>query len=305
MAIDEHDAKDMKRTDTKHQRSDTLRLRDLVRDLSGWILVSVVAALAIHLLFLFDAPCELLDATWESGDVLGYCGSIIGAFATIGAMVVTIRQTAENAETDRRNAVKPLAVLSLSPWPCEISHERGLEERRAEDTDYALVDLPILLRSEGRGESFGISYPERINETVGADILSALGAGWTNESNPFAERNVKSLLSFTRIELQNLGTGPAINLSVRLESETGAIRQTYIGEHICHSPVQQLAVGDGLSVGIYADNVDAMLKSELVLIVKYSDCNQIDYEQRHKFMRSSENGEFVCRLDMNIAQVRV
>lgn len=305
MATDEHDAKDMKRTDTKHQRSDTLRLRDLMRDLSGWILVSVVDALAIHLLFLFDAPCELLDATWESGDVLGYCGSIIGAFATIGAMVVTIRQTAENAETDRRNAVKPLAVLTLSPWPCEKPRALEPGERREKDSVFALVDLPIRLSADGHDDRLGVSYLEHINETLGAEMLSALEAGWANENNLFARRDPKRFLKFSRIELRNLGAGPAIYLSLRLESEAGTIRQTYIGEHICHSPVQQLAVGDCLSVGIYADNVDAMLKSELVLIVKYSDCNQNNYEQRHKFMRSSEDGELVCRLDMNIAQVRV
>lgn len=291
------------RAQRKQRRADSFL--DVFLELKGWMFLSIIIAACVHALFYLDAPFPWLVATWSSGEILGYCGSIIGAFATIGAMVKTIHHATRDGETDRESAIKPLAVLTLPARPCEIPRALSPEERRAKDVGYASISLPILLCEDCHNEGLGVSYPEYINEANNAKILSALEAGWADRSDPFSRPDKQRACAFTRIELRNLGMGPAINLSVRLESEVGAIRQTYIGEHVCHSPVQQLAVGDGLSIGVYTDDVDAMFGSELVLVVKYEDCSQNTYEQRHAFMRPSEDGGQVCQLDLNISQVRV
>lgn len=42
----------------------------------SWAIISIIFALIIHILFLFEAPWKWLVADWESGDILAYVGTI-------------------------------------------------------------------------------------------------------------------------------------------------------------------------------------------------------------------------------------
>jgi|GEM_PF-5106367 len=52
----------------------------------------------------YDWPCKMFFTSWESSDVLAYYGTLLGASATITAVILTIKFTRESAEKDRKNA---------------------------------------------------------------------------------------------------------------------------------------------------------------------------------------------------------
>ena len=57
--------------------------------------LTIVLPIAIHFLFKQDFNIKWLYAEWSAGDMLGYCGTIIGALAAIIAVYITIKHTKE------------------------------------------------------------------------------------------------------------------------------------------------------------------------------------------------------------------
>ena len=43
----------------------------------GWLLICAVFLIVIQVLFSFPAPCHILDATWEAGDLISFAGTIV------------------------------------------------------------------------------------------------------------------------------------------------------------------------------------------------------------------------------------
>ena len=72
-----------------------------------WILIAVVYLLLVHSIYLFPAPFGWLVSSWSAGDLLAYGGAIIGAGATIYAVVSTIEHEREREREQNRLNCKP------------------------------------------------------------------------------------------------------------------------------------------------------------------------------------------------------
>lgn len=87
------------------------------------ILIAVFSLPLVIVHFVFKFNCHpLLHATWTSGDVLGYFGEMIGAAATIFAIIITIQLAEEGRQEDhkrqkceRKLSVKPYLQTFFSP----------------------------------------------------------------------------------------------------------------------------------------------------------------------------------------------
>jgi hypothetical protein len=64
--------------------------------------IFVLPIIIVHILYKFTAPYTWLVAEWEAGDLLNYCGAMLGAAATIIAIILTITFTVENQKIERK-----------------------------------------------------------------------------------------------------------------------------------------------------------------------------------------------------------
>ena len=72
------------------------------------IILVLLPILIVHSLFKITAPCNWLVANnWTAGDVLVYIGEVLGAVATISAIILTIIFTQENQKNERKLSIKP------------------------------------------------------------------------------------------------------------------------------------------------------------------------------------------------------
>lgn len=66
------------------------------------IISSIGVLVIVHVLFKLRTSCSFFTAEWTAGELLSYCGSIIGAIATIYVLQETITATAD-LQTEERN----------------------------------------------------------------------------------------------------------------------------------------------------------------------------------------------------------
>lgn len=82
---------------------------------SFWIVSSILAVILfvfvipilINLAYNKPATIPLFAMSWEAKDILAFYGSILGAGATIFALVATIRFTAKSQKEERKHSIKP------------------------------------------------------------------------------------------------------------------------------------------------------------------------------------------------------
>ena len=79
------------------------------------IALFLLPIMIVHNLFKITAPCKWLNANWTAGEVLGYCGDVVGAAATITAIVLTIIFTQDNQKGERKLSIKPHLQTDYQP----------------------------------------------------------------------------------------------------------------------------------------------------------------------------------------------
>ena len=86
--------------------------------ISAGVALFLLPILVVHVLFKIPAPCKWLVANWTAGDILVYSGEVLGAAATILAIILTITFTLENQEDERKQSManqKNERKLSIKP----------------------------------------------------------------------------------------------------------------------------------------------------------------------------------------------
>lgn len=71
------------------------------------IFIVLMPVIIVHLLFSFTINFTFLNPKWTAGEVLGYFGNILGAMATIIAIIITMKFTIENQKNERKLSIKP------------------------------------------------------------------------------------------------------------------------------------------------------------------------------------------------------
>jgi len=68
--------------------------------------IFLLPIIIIHCLFKLSAPCNFLAAEWSVGELLEYCGAILGAIATIIALIATIQFTVKQNRIAQEHEIK-------------------------------------------------------------------------------------------------------------------------------------------------------------------------------------------------------
>lgn len=273
-----------------------------------WMLLLIVVALSvlliIHILFKIKAVCSGLQATWESGDVLAYFGSIIGAIATIAAVTYTIRDAEATRAIERSNSIKPLlaATLIAKPYDCLDACSCSDLEQQELNADYLKADIFIEIRSIGHNDRLAVEYPDFFRGGVADCVERILSSGWSRKRECYKPPSIDDEMRYTKIRIKNLGAGPAINMSIRIESETDEIGSPSVAGKVCHSRIMQIPIDGEMSVGIFVDSPEIAQHCSLFLMMKYTDRDGCDYGQAHSFMRMQDDAQNVLLFDSNIQQ---
>ena len=118
--------------------------------------IIIVPMLLVHILFKIKTGCYLLQADWESGDMLGYFGDVLSFLGTIVLGYVAIRQTEKaNAISEKlmeMDIVKSKPCFDFVNSQLYVMSIKGdkeeIEEAYSEDN---CMILDILYTSEPRG----------------------------------------------------------------------------------------------------------------------------------------------------------
>lgn len=79
----------------------------------------IIIPLIINSLFKIQAISQLFIAEWNAGDALTFYGCILGGFATITSIIITINNNRESLKEEKRLAVKPFLTLDfIDPQYC-------------------------------------------------------------------------------------------------------------------------------------------------------------------------------------------
>lgn len=226
--------------------------------------------LIVHSLFKLTAPCNWLVANWSAGEVLDYCGNVLGATATITAIILTIIFTQENQKGERRLSIKPHLQTEYQPI---FNRDKAMEQ--------VAKSAIFVMYPHDEGESIGSSYqpPYFLKES--------------EKKEP--EREILNTLNLNRTyyiilyTISNVGAGNALNLSFTINDR-----------HIV--PPFSLTVSDTKVFVI-------LLKAELLkdktrslrFKYEYQDVASIAHYEQHEtiVLLEEDNGSLNSRQQMN------
>ena len=267
-----------------------------IADYLIWIIVSFAVILLVHILFKIEAPFSWLVPNWSAGEALGYCGAIIGAVVAVNVVVRTLEREKELGLESRRLEIKPLIALTeFKEIPFDQVKNVVQAHRRG--------TIIVLLKKRDRetGVLFDIEYLDEITGRVEKLIVESL-RNEDNDSGLKLELVPDGWLFI--LKEQNVGSGPAINLSLRIEGDSIETRE--VEGKPCHSPIRQLPKNESIQVLLWVEDNKLTDKQQgMTLVIKYNDQDNRTYEQRHALFCHAESSERIRLLDFKIDQTEI
>lgn len=165
------------------------------------MIIFILPVVIINTLFKIAAPYEWLIAEWTAGELLNYWGAILGAAATIIAIVLTIRFTIENQKDERKLSIKP--CLNTTYKPMFIRTESIVSGGE-------IVYIMYPLNEKDENENIGASY-EPTYSLKKAEEDKVKG---TLDSLSFYKKNY-----IIHYRISNVGAGNAINIKFMIDGK--------------------------------------------------------------------------------------
>lgn len=131
------------------------------------VIISAAIMLVVHILYKFHPISDFFVAEWSAGDLLQFCGSIIGAMSTIYVLQETIRTTMIQQNEDRiylENQQREDKAFSLKPYFVITAQEAKLTDTNRGDV-YHLglseswggnTDVLITIENVGAGNAVDV-----------------------------------------------------------------------------------------------------------------------------------------------------
>jgi hypothetical protein len=184
-----------------------VKLIKWIKEHKVWATIIIIAILLlpiliVHSLFEINTPYKWLEANWKAGEILGYIGSILGAAATITAVVLTIIFTQENQKTERKLSMKPYFQTDYHPI---FYRDKAIEKiaNRA-----VFVQYPY---DENEGISSSYEPPYYLKETDAKNNM--------NMEERVSAEFIPERYYILQYSLSNVGAGNAINISFTINDK--------------------------------------------------------------------------------------
>jgi len=162
------------------------------------ILIFLLPIIIVHVLYKIPAPHKYLLAEWDAGGLLNYLGIVLGASATIIAIILTLTFTVENQKNERKLSIKPFLHTLYVPKFARI--DSVVNEGQTVYVTYPLDEKRNI------GTSHKAPY---ILEKVETDKIKGI-----LDSLSFYKENY--IIKYT---LSNHGAGNAINIKFAIDGK--------------------------------------------------------------------------------------
>jgi len=159
-------------------------------------LAIIIVPLSIHFIYVPEDQAST-QSEWTAGELLGYCGAIIGAAATIFAIIITINFTMENQKEARKLSIKP--YMQTMHKPVYDVLENTYESINVIYVTYATPPLA----------SFNLPYVLRNNARNAVDATARV-----IYSNTFFREN-----HYILYEITNVGANNAVNINFKINDQ--------------------------------------------------------------------------------------
>ena len=175
----------------------------IVISIVSFIILVFVIPICINWLYERSAPVSWLNMSWGAKDVLSFYGSLLGAVATILALIATIMFNRESQKEERKLSIKP--YLQTNHFSTKNIFNKTFENR------ITYVSIHIT------GSEVTDYMPSEIEDLF---ILKSRYPKDTNYINKYVDEYFEH--SFLMIyEIKNYGAGNAVN--VKLEIKGGEV----------------------------------------------------------------------------------
>lgn len=253
------------------------------------ILLLVVIPVAINYIFKMPVFCELLVAEWTAGDALSFYGVLVGVFAAVWGIYLSIEATQENYRDDIRNRVLPFIALTLlqvkTPGILAVALSKTLKsedpqslpnQTKNEYSEYKRERVCFVI------EGGSVKVKNRLTEDQERRVQSG-GVEWENKS--FGKVLVNFGLVSAPIEIENVGNGAANTLRIGLNPR--AVNDSnYM--FITSMPFK---VGQKLGIHVYCENLEGSSNGSYDLDIVYEDIYGNRYRQRYDVVISNKQDE--------------
>lgn len=170
--------------------------------------VFLVFVVPIIINWLYEIPAILpfLEMNWKADVMLAYYGTLLGAFATIVAVVITILFTVENQKSERKLSIKPYLTSKINPF------QKLLENTYHNDCTYFKISRGL------------IEYDSEMPKQLEQDLKDYDSYQKVNAKASLVNNIAKNTPSFPYLKskavvlysIENYGANTAIDLSVSI-----------------------------------------------------------------------------------------
>lgn len=249
------------------------------------ILLLVVLPLAINYTFKMPVFCELLVAEWTAGDALSFYGVLVGVFAAVWGIYLSIEATQDNYRDDIRNRVLPFIALTFlqakTPGILAVALSKTLKsedpqslpnQTNSEYSEYKREKVCFVI------EGGSVKAKNRLAEDQERRVQSG-GVEWENKS--YGKALVNFGLVSAPIEIENVGNGAANTLRIGLNPR--AVNDSNY-KFITSMPFK---VGQKLGIHVYCENLEGSSNGSYDLDIVYEDIYGNRYRQRYDVVISN------------------
>ena len=248
------------------------------------IVVLLIGPLIINLIYKMSAPNMWLVAEWSAGDALAAFTSISASLFAIYGISMSINASDKVFTQNVWNQMRPYIVadfLKTKAIPLTANQSSSIEaagrdETKHEYKEYSLKSFYFIIEEDKKRKKCVIK-PEKDLSEKKKRIIYHGGQYMKELPNGISIQQAETYL-YLKMVLENVGRGVAIQTHVGLNNrDADESIKTFVG------PVP-LKVGESMSVGFYADNIDenSTLLGEYDFDIMYYDIYGNKYAQSHE-----------------------
>lgn len=265
------------------------------------LLIPFGGMVIINILFKSSFGLELLEAEWEAGDALSFYGTIVASIIGVLGVFLSIKSAQKDYQEDFKNRVLPyIAVNSLerynlvNPLIDFPSDEEVNDNDFSNDCAYTEKRLQTIICVISNGK---IKYQKNFSQSQ-KRIIYGNGNTWELDKNG-AHILIGRQLILIPLEIENVGNGPAINLTIGFNRQEDSSNE----RHYIYP--QSLKLNYPINIYIYIEDANIEDVGKYILEFRYSDIYENKYYQSNEIIveeNSANPHSFNAKLHFNIKQ---
>lgn len=217
-------------------------------------IAAVLSPVLVQLAFKMDSLHPMLVASWTAGEFLAYIGSLLGAAATIAAVILTIEKSDEDSREQYRLSALPCVAMQdlhrinrKSLFDFVTGEDAAVSEKDAAKKgpyDEVKIDKEYAIYSAD-GFSYRCELADEQHKKIEWGLLPV-------EDSNGVIFGVANTSAYVPLVFSSIGNGPAVNCCISVVKADTIENVEFRGLTSCSN--KQMAVGTERYLGIYFDD---------------------------------------------------